>query len=74
MKDPEGLGELSKLETTDRLLQRIEEGDSSAARQLYGRYRPILRSWAHGRLPRQSRDLMDTDDLVQVSLTARSCT
>jgi RNA polymerase sigma-70 factor (ECF subfamily) len=32
------------------------------------RYLPILRRWAHGRLPGRARDMSDTDDLVQVAL------
>ena len=33
--------------------------------RLFARFLPTLRRWASGRLPRWSRDLMDTDDLVQ---------
>ncbi len=29
---------------------------------------PLLRRWAHGRLPAYGRDLSETDDLVQVTL------
>src|SRR4029077_7735181 len=32
---------------------------------LFTRYLPSLRRWASGRLPRFTRDLMETDDLVQ---------
>jgi RNA polymerase sigma-70 factor (ECF subfamily) len=35
---------------------------------LLRRYRPILARWAHGRLPAFARDMLDTDDLVQVTL------
>jgi RNA polymerase sigma-70 factor (ECF subfamily) len=32
------------------------------------RFLPLLRQWAHGRLPRAARDLHETDDLVQLAL------
>jgi len=35
---------------------------------LLGRYLPRLQRWASGRLPRNSRRLVDTDDLVQDAL------
>jgi RNA polymerase sigma-70 factor (ECF subfamily) len=35
---------------------------------LVRRYDQILRRWAHGRLPVSARDLVDTDDLVQITL------
>src|SRR5438093_6854180 len=47
------------------LLARAKAGDRGATEQLFVRFLPILRRWASGRLPRWSRDLMDTDDLVQ---------
>uniref|UniRef100_A0A832I4D2 Sigma-70 family RNA polymerase sigma factor n=1 Tax=Eiseniibacteriota bacterium TaxID=2212470 RepID=A0A832I4D2_UNCEI len=56
------------LETTVTLLQRIRAGDSAARDQLIARYLPLLRAWAHGRLPAGARGLADTDDLVQVTL------
>lgn len=38
------------------------------ARAVVRRYLPLLRRWAHGRLPAPARDQGDTDDLVQVTL------
>ena len=56
------------LESTAALLERIRGGDEEARNRLLGRYLPVLRQWARGRLPRRARDLSDTDDLVQVTL------
>jgi RNA polymerase sigma-70 factor (ECF subfamily) len=53
---------------TAALLQRVREGDAAATDQLVKRFLPILRRWAHGRLPAYARDLSDTDDLVQITL------
>lgn len=47
------------------LLIRAKEGDGSALDQLCALYLPRLRRWAHGRLPASSRNLLDTEDLVQ---------
>jgi len=56
------------LESTIALLDRIRLGDAAARERLLGRYVPILRAWAHGRLPMHARGLADTDDVVQVTL------
>jgi RNA polymerase sigma factor (sigma-70 family) len=56
------------LENTATLLARVRLGDKGAEERLFARYLPILRRWAHYRLPRTSRDLRDTDDLVQDTL------
>src|SRR6185436_19368854 len=58
----------SDLDSTADLLEGIRGGDASATARLVKRYLPILRRWAHGRLPGKARDLADTDDLVQVAL------
>jgi len=50
------------------LLQRARQGDQEALNALFERYLPALRRWARGRLPRWTRDLRDTDDLVQETL------
>jgi RNA polymerase sigma-70 factor (ECF subfamily) len=55
-------------ETTQLLLERVRSGDTAARERLVARYLPLLRRWAHGRLPASTRDLTDTDDLVQVTL------
>jgi RNA polymerase sigma-70 factor (ECF subfamily) len=59
---------LAPAEPTVDLIRRIRGGDTGAREELLKRFLPALRRWAHGRLPRQIRDLNDTDDLVQVTL------
>ncbi len=56
------------LETTARLLELVRSGDGGARERLVVRCLPALRRWAHGRLPARARGMVDTDDLVQVSL------
>jgi RNA polymerase sigma-70 factor (ECF subfamily) len=56
------------LEATAALLARYRAGDERARDRLLARYLPILRRWAHGRLPAGARSLADTEDLVQISL------
>ncbi len=55
-------------EPTAVLLGRIRAGDRAARETLFARYLPVLRGWAHRRLPAGARDLRDTDDLVQDTL------
>ncbi len=55
-------------ESTALLLQRIRGGDEAARERLLQRYLPVLRRWAHGRMPAKARGLADTDDLVQITL------
>ncbi len=55
-------------DSTQELLHRIRAGDAGARERLLARYLPMLRRWAHGRLPAAARDLADTDDLVQATL------
>lgn len=59
---------VNALENTATLLVAVREGDASARERLFARYLPVLRRWAHHRLPRSARDLRDTDDLVQDTL------
>jgi RNA polymerase sigma-70 factor (ECF subfamily) len=47
------------------LIDRAKRGDRSALSALLLRHIPILRRWAHGRLPRWARAFGDTADLVQ---------
>jgi RNA polymerase sigma-70 factor (ECF subfamily) len=54
--------------STADLLQRARHGDREAVNELFGRYLPSLRRWARGRLPRWTRDVRDTDDMVQETL------
>jgi RNA polymerase sigma-70 factor (ECF subfamily) len=53
------------VDRTVDLVERAKSGDPDAMNRLFARFLPTLRRWASGRLPRWSRDLMDTDDLVQ---------
>ncbi|MCA9757061.1 MAG: sigma-70 family RNA polymerase sigma factor [Candidatus Eisenbacteria bacterium] len=56
------------MEDTGVLLARVRSGDIVARNELFARYLPVLTRWAHSRLPRTSRDLRDTGDLVQETL------
>jgi len=56
------------LETTSYLLQQIQAGDEAAGHRLIHRYLPVLQNWARGRLPASARGMVETDDLVQVTL------
>lgn len=57
------------LESTALLLDRARDGDDAARERLMTRYLPILHRWARGRLPSYARDLAETADLVQTTLT-----
>ena len=57
----------SLLSTLD-LLERTRQGDQDALNELFRRNHGPLRRWARGRLPRWTRDLRDTEDLVQETL------
>ena len=50
---------------SEELFRRAREGDGGALDQLFARYLPRLRRWAHGRVPVWARDSVDTGDLVQ---------
>ena len=50
------------------LLTRARGGDIVAREELFERFVPILRQWAHRRLPLSARDLNETMDLVQITL------
>ena len=58
----------SEIESTATLLTRVRAGDRLAREQLVRRYLATLLRWGHGRLPSHSRDLSDTQDLVQNTL------
>jgi RNA polymerase sigma-70 factor, ECF subfamily len=60
---------LKSLTSTADLLRRAREGDAAALDDLFARHLGPLRRWARGRLPRWTRDLRDTEDLVQETLT-----
>lgn len=57
-----------KLESTATLLAKVKDGDEVARDQLCATYLPMLKRWAHGRLPDYARDLAETDDMVQNTL------
>lgn len=61
-RPPDPLGQ------TAAIVARIRAGDNAARDALVRRYLPILRRWAHGRLPQAARSLNETDDLVQLTL------
>jgi RNA polymerase sigma factor (sigma-70 family) len=50
---------------SEDLFRRARGGDGGALDQLFARYLPRLRRWAHGRVPVWARDSVDTGDLVQ---------
>ncbi len=52
-------------EETVNLLQRVRGGDDEALDALLTRLLPRLRRWAHGRLPRSARGMLETGDVVQ---------
>jgi RNA polymerase sigma-70 factor (ECF subfamily) len=57
-----------ELTSTSDLLGRARLGDQDALNELFKRNQAPLRRWARGRLPRWTRDLRDTEDLVQETL------
>jgi RNA polymerase sigma factor (sigma-70 family) len=57
-------------ESTATLLARVRDGDDEAMNRLLERCLPVLRRWAHGRLPRSMRDVLDTGDIVQDTVIA----
>lgn len=64
------LEESAGQEPTLELLLRIKDGDESAWFALDGRFRSALTNLAHGQLKGAMRGRLDTEDLVQVTLTA----
>lgn len=54
--------------STAHLISLYQAGDQRAREDLFARCLPLLRQWAHGRLPGYARELADTNDLVQVTL------
>ena len=57
-----------RVSETAVLLNRARGGDVEAREELFERFIPVLRRWAHRRLPIHARDLNDTADLVQITL------
>jgi RNA polymerase sigma factor (sigma-70 family) len=64
----EGSGSL-RAESTFHLIARARAGDQQALERLFERHLKPLQRWARGRLPKWARDIADTDDLVQDTLT-----
>lgn len=58
-------GEVLGAEATVILVERYKGGDQDALEEILNRCLPRLRRWAHGRLPRSSRGMLETMDLVQ---------
>jgi RNA polymerase sigma-70 factor (ECF subfamily) len=57
-------------ESTVELLARARAGDDAALDQVFARAIPMLKRWASGRLPLWTRDMIDTDDLVQETVVS----
>jgi RNA polymerase sigma-70 factor (ECF subfamily) len=55
-------------EATMELVQRARAGDAAAREELFTRYLPRVRKWAHRRLPDAARNAHETQDLVQETL------
>lgn len=64
MDSPQGPPLIADSQSED-LFRRAREGDGGALDQLFARYLPRLRRWAHGRVPVWARNSVDTGDLVQ---------
>ena len=62
------MDESPRLSSTIDMLERARQGDQDALNELFRRNHGPLRRWARGRLPRWTRDLRDTEDLVQETL------
>jgi len=60
---------IESAESTFHLIERARQGDHDAMERLFARHLKPLQRWAQGRLPQWARDLADTDDLVQDTLT-----
>ena len=54
--------------STAVLIRHARRGDPGARHTLLNRFLPLLRRWAHGRLPAVVRDINDTEDFVQIAL------
>ncbi len=53
--------------TTAQLLNHIRDGDLGARELLIARIEPLLRNFAHGRVPQMLRHQQDTADMMQVT-------
>lgn len=59
---------IEDIESTRDLLARVKGGDDAAHERVYRRFVPGLKRWASGRIPPQARGLVETEDIVQLSL------
>lgn len=59
----------SNATTSLELVIRANAGEDAAVAALYERYRPRLQRWAHNRIPPAARGALQTEDLVQDTLT-----
>jgi RNA polymerase sigma-70 factor, ECF subfamily len=57
--------ELQTTAASEELLHRFQAGEDRALDQLWTRYLPRLKRWAHRRLPSATRNHASTDDLIQ---------
>lgn len=64
MKEPEVPSE----RTSSELFEAAQRGDLGAREDLCRKYLPWLTRWAHGRLPRWARSVLNTEDIVQETL------
>jgi RNA polymerase sigma factor (sigma-70 family) len=55
-------------DSTETLIVSARTGDGRSRDALVRRFLPLLRQWAHRRLPPAARDLHETEDLVQLAL------
>ena len=60
---------MDEADSSFALVERACNGDERALDDLCARYMPRLQKWAHGRLPAWARGALDTQDLVQETLT-----
>ncbi len=65
---PDPSDDLQPAERSVELWRRSRQGDEDALQELCQRYLPRLERWATGRLPRSSRSVLETHDLVHETL------
>ena len=56
--------------TTLNLVHEARGGSDDAMTRLYQKLLPFAKRWAHGRLPKAARRIIDTEDMVQDTLAA----
>lgn len=66
---PKGSERLLGTSFSYQLAVRAQQGDREAIEALCARYLPRLKAWGTGRLPREARALLETDDIVGDVLT-----